>query len=209
MVCHARPRGYAAPQRCYPAALSGGPPSRWHANCEARSSHATYRSFRPMECSYRAQVDQRFADRMATDERIEAWVAKGPVFFVFLGDARRLERIGEFRGKAIANGTLNGFFNATVDAALEMQTCILAAGSVVARSGSFATGSPATHCARARTTVSRRSIWLHRFLRLVRGQGAKRQVTRTQHSRSIPGRMGSRSTDRHVPCNHHGACYDI
>jgi len=55
MVCHARPLGYAAPQRCYPAALSGGPPSRWHANCEARSSHATYRSFRPMECSYRAR----------------------------------------------------------------------------------------------------------------------------------------------------------
>jgi hypothetical protein len=51
------------------------------------------------------------------------------VFFVFLGDARRLERVGELRGKPVANGALEGFFNAAVDAALVLQTFILAAES--------------------------------------------------------------------------------
>jgi FMN reductase [NAD(P)H] len=57
------------------------------------------------------------------------WIGAAPVFLVFLGDARRLERIGTLRGKPVANGTLEGFFNATVDAALAMQTFILAAES--------------------------------------------------------------------------------
>jgi nitroreductase len=57
------------------------------------------------------------------------WIGVAPAFFVFLGDARRLERIGEMRGKPIANGTLEGFFNASVDAALTLQTFILAAES--------------------------------------------------------------------------------
>src|SRR5204862_1630851 len=48
----------------------------------------------------------------------------------FLGDARRLERIGELRGHKQSNGALEGFFNATVDAALALQTCILAAETV-------------------------------------------------------------------------------
>ena len=51
------------------------------------------------------------------------------VFFVFLGDARRLQRIGELRGKPVRNGTLEGFFNASVDAALALQTMILCAES--------------------------------------------------------------------------------
>lgn len=55
------------------------------------------------------------------------WIGAAPVFVVFLGDARRLERIGAARGKPVANGTLEGFFNATVDAALAMQTFILSA----------------------------------------------------------------------------------
>lgn len=58
------------------------------------------------------------------------WIGNSPVFFVFLGDARRLEAICAMRGKAVANGTLEGFFNATVDAALAMQTFILAAEAV-------------------------------------------------------------------------------
>lgn len=57
------------------------------------------------------------------------WIGAAPVFFVFLGDARRLEAIGTMRGKPVANGTLEGFFNATVDAALAMQTFILSAES--------------------------------------------------------------------------------
>ena len=57
------------------------------------------------------------------------WIGASPVFFVFLGDARRLQRIGALRGKPVDNGTLEGFFNATVDAALVLQTFILAAES--------------------------------------------------------------------------------
>jgi FMN reductase [NAD(P)H] len=51
-------------------------------------------------------------------------IALAPLFFVFLGDARRLERISKH---PVNNGSLEGFFNATVDAAMAMQTCILAA----------------------------------------------------------------------------------
>src|SRR5271154_4958602 len=58
------------------------------------------------------------------------WIGISPVFFVFLGDARRLQRIGQLREKPVRNGTLEGFFNATVDAALAMQTMILCAESV-------------------------------------------------------------------------------
>src|SRR5258707_11225000 len=57
------------------------------------------------------------------------WIGLSPVFFVFLGDARRLQRSGELRGKPVRNGTLEGFFNASVDAALAMQTMLLCAES--------------------------------------------------------------------------------
>ena len=57
------------------------------------------------------------------------WIGISPVFFVFLGDARRLQRIGELRGKPVQNGTLEGFFNASIDAALAMQTMIICAES--------------------------------------------------------------------------------
>ena len=52
------------------------------------------------------------------------WIGSAPVFLVFLGDAGRLERISRH---PIENGTLEGFFNATVDAALALQTATLAA----------------------------------------------------------------------------------
>jgi len=55
------------------------------------------------------------------------WIGASPVFYVFLGDARRLQQIGELRGKPVRNGTLEGFFNASVDAALALQTMILCA----------------------------------------------------------------------------------
>lgn len=57
------------------------------------------------------------------------WIGYSPVFLVFCGDARRMERIGELRGHPASNGKLEGFFNAAVDAALAMQTFILAAES--------------------------------------------------------------------------------
>ncbi|HVC53359.1 MAG TPA: nitroreductase family protein [Stellaceae bacterium] len=55
------------------------------------------------------------------------WIGNAPVFLVFLGDARRLERI---TGHPVQNHGLEGFFNAAVDASLAMQTCILAAETV-------------------------------------------------------------------------------
>src|SRR6267154_3385539 len=57
------------------------------------------------------------------------WIGLSPAFFVFLGDARRLQRICEMRGKPVRNGTLEGFFNASIDAALAMQVMILCAES--------------------------------------------------------------------------------
>ena len=57
------------------------------------------------------------------------WIGVAPAFFVFLGDARRLQHLGEMRGKPVRNGTLEGFFNASIDAALAMQTMILCAES--------------------------------------------------------------------------------
>ena len=55
------------------------------------------------------------------------WIGVSPVFLVFCGDARRLDRIGQLRRHPESNGRLEGFFNAAVDAALVMQTFILAA----------------------------------------------------------------------------------
>jgi nitroreductase len=52
------------------------------------------------------------------------WIGNAPVFLVFCGDARRLERLSPH---PVRNGTLEGFFNATVDAALALQTATLAA----------------------------------------------------------------------------------
>lgn len=58
------------------------------------------------------------------------WIAAAPVFLVFLADARRLARIAALRGKPAPNDDLEAFFNATVDAALALQSFILAAESV-------------------------------------------------------------------------------
>jgi nitroreductase len=55
------------------------------------------------------------------------WIGTAPVFLVFCGDARRLERIGEFCRHPNDNGGLEGFFNAAIDAALVMQTFMMAA----------------------------------------------------------------------------------
>ncbi len=55
------------------------------------------------------------------------WVAKAPVFLVFLGDMRRNQQACARHGRPHANNTLDTFFNVSVDAALAMQTFILAA----------------------------------------------------------------------------------
>jgi FMN reductase [NAD(P)H] len=66
-------------------------------------------------------------DRLAALVPEMPWIGDAPVFLVFCGDARRLERLGELRGNRTGNGKLEGFFNATVDATLVLQTFILAA----------------------------------------------------------------------------------
>ena len=65
-------------------------------------------------------------DRLAALVPDMPWIGR-PVFLVFCGDARRLERIGELRRHPSDNGRLEGFFNAAIDAALVMQSFILAA----------------------------------------------------------------------------------
>ena len=71
--------------------------------------------------------DRARRDRLAALFPDMPWIGAAPVFLVFLGDARRLERLGKLRGRKQHNGALEGFFNASVDAALAMQTCVLAA----------------------------------------------------------------------------------
>ena len=71
--------------------------------------------------------DRKSRDRLAALVPDMPWVENAPVFLVFCGDPRRLERIGELRGHTNENGKLEGFFNAAIDAALVMQTFILAA----------------------------------------------------------------------------------
>lgn len=69
-------------------------------------------------------ADRAQRDRLAALFPDMPWIGTAPVFLVFLGDARRLERLSPH---PVRNGTLEGFFNATVDAALVLQTAILAA----------------------------------------------------------------------------------
>jgi nitroreductase len=71
--------------------------------------------------------DRARRDRLAALFPDMPWIGNSPVFLVFLGDARRLEQLGEAAGIPQDNGALEGFFNATVDASLALQTCILAA----------------------------------------------------------------------------------
>jgi FMN reductase [NAD(P)H] len=71
--------------------------------------------------------DRQSRDRLAGLVPDMPWVGNAPEFFVFCGDAHRLERIGELRGHSNENGMLEGFFNAAIDAALVLQTFILAA----------------------------------------------------------------------------------
>jgi FMN reductase [NAD(P)H] len=68
--------------------------------------------------------DRGQRDRLAALIPDMPWIGSAPVFLIFLGDARRLERISKH---PVKNGTLEGFFNATIDAALALQTATLAA----------------------------------------------------------------------------------
>jgi hypothetical protein len=87
----------------------------------------------------RSDFQQACVVRVADPKRREAigalfpampWIAEAPMFFIFLGDADVSNASGKSVAWAIANDTLEGFFNATVDGALVMQAFILAAESV-------------------------------------------------------------------------------
>ena len=67
--------------------------------------------------------------RIAEHFPLMPWIGTSPAFLVFCADARRLERIGTMRDHPQRNGDLEAFLNASVDAALAMQTFILAAES--------------------------------------------------------------------------------
>ena len=58
------------------------------------------------------------------------WIALAPAFLVFCADARRLERVCATRNRPAQNRNLEALFNATVDAALVMQTFIVAAETI-------------------------------------------------------------------------------
>ena len=58
------------------------------------------------------------------------WVGAAPAFVVFCADADRLEKICSLRERPAENRNLEAFFNASIDAALVMQTFILAAEQV-------------------------------------------------------------------------------
>jgi nitroreductase len=75
-------------------------------------------------------ADRGRRDRLAALVPDMPWIGNAPVFLVFCGDGRRLEHVGEQRGHKVDAGQLEGFFNATVDAALVLQTFILAAETV-------------------------------------------------------------------------------
>ncbi|HWB52194.1 MAG TPA: nitroreductase family protein [Stellaceae bacterium] len=71
------------------------------------------------------RVDDRTQrDKLAALIPDMPWIGNAPAFLVFCGDARRLERLS---AHPVENGTLEGFFNAAVDAALALQTATLAA----------------------------------------------------------------------------------
>jgi nitroreductase len=74
--------------------------------------------------------DRGKRDRLAALIPSMPWIGAAPVFLVFCGDARRLQRIAQLRGKPHPAGRLENFFNAAIDAALAMQTFVLASEAV-------------------------------------------------------------------------------
>ena len=54
------------------------------------------------------------------------WIKQAPVFLLFCGDARRIERLCDYRGTSFAHEPLDAFLNAAADAAIVMQNFIVA-----------------------------------------------------------------------------------
>lgn len=79
-------------------------------------------------CVVRVQ-DQAKQRRIADLSPETSWIAGAPLFLVWCGDSRRIRRLSEYRGHPFANDHLDAFMNAAVDAAIAMQTFIIAAES--------------------------------------------------------------------------------
>lgn len=65
--------------------------------------------------------------RIAESVPAMPWIGTAPAFLVFCADANRLEKVCALRGRPARNRSLESFFNASIDAALVLQTFILAA----------------------------------------------------------------------------------
>lgn len=116
-------------------------------------SHRTHRRFLPdpvpdalmetlLACAYSApsksDLQQTTVARVIDEDKRQdiaelvpdmPWIGAAPEFMVFCGDARRIRRICERRGRPFANDHFDAFFNAAVDAAMAMQNLIVAAES--------------------------------------------------------------------------------
>ena len=77
---------------------------------------------------------QQYSIIVVTDpksrEAIGGWEGKAPVFLMFCADVRRIRRLAKIRGHDYRNDIADTFMNACIDAALAMQSFILAAESV-------------------------------------------------------------------------------
>lgn len=77
---------------------------------------------------------QQFSIVVVTDKKardvIGGWEGAAPVFLMFCADSRRQRRLAEIRGHDFKNDNVDTFMNSCVDAALAMQSFILAAESV-------------------------------------------------------------------------------
>lgn len=101
------------------------PDSLVHALCQAALSASSKSDFQ--QASILDVQDPASRAALAAPFPAMPWIGESPRFLVFLGDARRLEEIGDLRGLPQTNAGLEGFFNAAVDAALALQTFILCA----------------------------------------------------------------------------------
>jgi nitroreductase/FMN reductase [NAD(P)H] len=57
------------------------------------------------------------------------WIGTAPEFMAFCGDGRRIRRICAMRGKPFANDHLEGFMNCAADAAMTLQSFVVAANA--------------------------------------------------------------------------------
>ncbi len=74
--------------------------------------------------------DRDLHARITSLSRNLDFVAKAPLLLLFCADLRRMRRIAVMRGHSYANDNLDTFMNGAVDAALAMQSFIIAAESV-------------------------------------------------------------------------------